>query len=182
MSFQIGDNVNFLNEAGGGKVIGVEGKTITVETDDGFDYQYQASQLVLAGGSYEISDKDFEKIVNQEQNDKQDAQFYKRFKHLEKMHNSDEMEVDLHIESLIDSHKGMPNYQIIEVQMAAFKRKMNVAISRNMKRIVFIHGVGAGVLREEIRSELRTFYPEYEFLDGSYQRYGGGATEVLLRG
>ncbi|MBT4775249.1 MAG: Smr/MutS family protein [Crocinitomicaceae bacterium] len=182
MSFQIGDKVNFLNEAGGGKVIAVDGNTITVETDDGFDYQYQASQLVLAGGNYEISDRDVEKIVNQERNNKQDAQFYKKFKHLEKMNKSDEMEVDLHIESLIDSHKGMPNYQIIEVQMAEFKRKMNAAISRNMKRIVFIHGVGAGVLREEIRSELRTFYPGYEFLDGSYQRYGGGATEVLLRG
>ena len=41
---------------------------------------------------------------------------------------------------------------------------MNIAISRNMKRVVFIHGVGAGVLREEIRTELRSIYPQYEFL------------------
>jgi dsDNA-specific endonuclease/ATPase MutS2 len=92
------------------------------------------------------------------------------------------MEVDLHIENLIDSHRGMPNYQIVDVQMARFRRSMNIAISRNMKRVVFIHGVGAGVLREEIRTELRSIYPQYEFLDGSYQRYGAGATEVLLRG
>ena len=182
MDFKIGDKVSFLNEAGGGIVIAVDGVMITIETEDGFDYQYKSSQLVIAGGSYEISDNDVEKIENQDRNSKQDANFYKKFKHLEKMNKSDEMEVDLHIESLIDSHKGMPNYQIIEVQMAEFKRKMNVAISRNMKRIVFIHGVGAGVLREEIRSELRIFYTEFEFLDGSYQRYGGGATEVLLRG
>jgi len=180
--FQIGDQVSFLNEEGGGIITAINGTHITVETEDGFDYQYQASQLVKKGGNYEISQSDVDKVVNQEKNDKLDAQLSKKFKHLEKMNTTDEMEVDLHIESLIDSHRGMPNYQIVEVQMAQFRRSMNIAISRNMKRVVFIHGVGAGVLREEIRTELRSIYPQYEFLDGSYQRYGAGATEVLLRG
>ena len=182
MMFKIGDQVSFLNEEGGGVITAISGTLITVETEDGFDFSYQASQLVMKEGNYEISQSDVDQVVNQEKNDKLDAQLSKKFQHLEKMNTTDEMEVDLHIENLIDSHRGMPNYQIVDVQMARFRRSMNIAISRNMKRVVFIHGVGAGVLREEIRTELRSIYPQYEFLDGSYQRYGAGATEVLLRG
>ena len=91
------------------------------------------------------------------------------------------MEIDLHIENLIDSHRGMDNYQIIQVQMARFRRSINIALSRRLKKIVFIHGVGSGVLREEIRFELKEMYPNFEYFDGSYQEYGQGATEVLLK-
>ena len=180
--YQVGDQVRFLNEEGGGVVTAVNGSLITVETEDGFDYQYQASELVKSGGDYQISQADLDKVINQEKMDKQNARLSQRFNHLDKMSTSDEMEVDLHIEALIDSHRGMPNYKIVEVQMAHFRRSMQKAISRNMKSIVFIHGVGAGVLREEIRTELRNNFPGYEFLDASYQRYGAGATQVLLRG
>jgi dsDNA-specific endonuclease/ATPase MutS2 len=182
MMFKIGDQVSFLNEEGGGVITAIRGTLVTVETEDGFDFSYQASQLVMKEGNYEISQSDVDQVVNQEKNDKMDAQLSKKFKHLDKMNTTDEMEVDLHIENLIDSHRGMPNYQIVDVQMARFRQSMNIAISRNMKRVVFIHGVGAGVLREEIRTELRNIYPQYEFLDGSYQRYGAGATQVLLKG
>ncbi len=182
MDFKIGDKVSFLNEEGGGVVLSIEGNMVTVETEDGFDYQYPASELVPSGGTYQVEDKDVAEQIKAEKNETRDAAFYKKFNHLEKMKRSNEMEVDLHIENLISSHRGMTNYEIVQVQMANFRRNMNIAIARRAKRIVFIHGVGAGVLREEIRAELRDFFPQYEYLDGSYQRYGAGATEVILRG
>lgn len=180
--FKVGDKVSFLNEEGGGVVKAVSGNIITVETEDGFDYEYVESDLVRAGGDYRIDQSDIDDKIKSELEEKRNETFYKKFNHLEKMNRSDQMEVDLHIEKLISSYRGMTNYQIVEVQMANFRRSMNTAINRKLKRVVFIHGVGAGVLREEIRAELRAYYPQFEYLDGPYDRYGAGATEVVLRG
>lgn len=181
--FKPGDQVDFLNEEGGGTVTKVEGNTVTVEDENGFDYDYPPSLLVKRGGQdYQISDRQVEEELNKEKRTEKDKRFYQKFQHLEKLRKSDEMEVDLHIEVLIGSHKGMDNYQIVQVQLAQFRRSMNKAIAQKMRKVIFIHGVGAGVLRQEIRKELYAYFPEYEFMDGSYERYGAGATEVLLRG
>jgi dsDNA-specific endonuclease/ATPase MutS2 len=56
---------------------------------------------------------------------------------------------------------------------------MKEAQAKRLTKIVFIHGVGEGVLRSEIRHELRK-YENVEFLDGDYREYGQGATEVRL--
>jgi dsDNA-specific endonuclease/ATPase MutS2 len=47
--------------------------------------------------------------------------------------------------------------------------------------MVVIHGVGEGVLKQEIRKELKEFYPHFDFYDASYQEYGYGATEIELK-
>ncbi len=91
-----------------------------------------------------------------------------------------EKEVDLHIEELIDSIQGMSNGSIIQVQLRHFQKELEDAISRNMKKIVFIHGVGNGKLKDEIRKILKT-YPRISFHDASFQKYGAGATEVTIR-
>ena len=180
--FQIGDQVDFLNEEGGGVILAINGEMITVETEDGFDYEYPAKELLKKGNdTYEVSQSDVDDQARAEYHDKTSEALSKKFNHVDRMPRSDEMEVDLHIENLIQSHKGMRNHEIVEVQMANFRRSMNSAVNRNLKRVVFIHGVGAGVLREEIRAELRAYFYQYEYLDGSYEKYGAGATEVLLK-
>jgi dsDNA-specific endonuclease/ATPase MutS2 len=45
---------------------------------------------------------------------------------------------------------------------------------------VFIHGVGQGVLRHQIRTSLDQHHPDCTFRDGDPRRYGSGATEVWL--
>ncbi|MFT7613892.1 MAG: hypothetical protein ACI9J3_002872 [Parvicellaceae bacterium] len=180
--FQIGDQVNFLNEEGGGAIQAINGDMITVETEDGFDYEYPAKELLKQGtDAYEVSQDDVDDQARAEHNEKATDAFYKKFNHIDRMPKSDEMEVDLHIENLIQSHGSMTNFEIVEVQMANFRRSMNSAVNRNLRRVVFIHGVGAGVLREEIRAELRAYFHQYEYLDGSYEKYGAGATEVILK-
>ncbi|MEX0273541.1 MAG: Smr/MutS family protein, partial [Flavobacteriaceae bacterium] len=44
---------------------------------------------------------------------------------------------------------------------------------------VFIHGVGEGVLREELQYLFRR-YDNVEYYDADYQQYGLGATEVYI--
>ena len=88
------------------------------------------------------------------------------------------MEVDLHINQLTKSLKGMDNYDMLNLQLDTAKRKVEFAIQKRVSKIVFIHGVGEGVLKSELQSLLNK-YPVKHY-DASYKKYGLGATEVYI--
>lgn len=90
-----------------------------------------------------------------------------------------EKEVDLHIEELLDSFRGMSNAEILRVQLNHFQRELDDAIARRMKKVTFIHGIGNGVLKNEIRRMLAS-YDGVKYFDAPYSRYGFGATEVEI--
>jgi len=89
------------------------------------------------------------------------------------------VEVDLHIHELIDSTSGLEKSEILEIQMKKFFSEMDDAIKKGVKRVVFIHGIGQGTLKNEIRKELSTRYKKYYFQDASFKEYGYGATMVI---
>lgn len=91
------------------------------------------------------------------------------------------MEVDLHIHELLDDFRGLSNAEILEVQMEHFKSKLEAAIHTHVKKIVFIHGVGNGVLKTEIRKELDRRAKKLSFQDASFKEYGYGATLVQIK-
>jgi dsDNA-specific endonuclease/ATPase MutS2 len=88
------------------------------------------------------------------------------------------MEVDLHIHKLIKSFKGLDNYDMLNLQLDTAKRKVEFAIHKGIPKIVFIHGVGEGVLKSELQSLLNK-YPVKHY-DAAYKQYGLGATEVYV--
>lgn len=90
-----------------------------------------------------------------------------------------EWEVDLHIHELVDSYKHLSNAQILSIQMDHMQQKLNKAITNRVKKIIFIHGVGNGVLKSEIIKVLKT-YDHIAYYDAKYNRYGFGATEVSI--
>jgi hypothetical protein len=89
-------------------------------------------------------------------------------------------EVDLHIQELVDNSYGMMNHQIVQAQLDHFDKKLNEAIDKGLKKVIFIHGRGEGKLRVALRQILER-YPNCECLDADYQRYGVGATEVRIK-
>jgi hypothetical protein len=92
------------------------------------------------------------------------------------------MEVDLHIHELIDNTAGLSNKDMLDLQLKTFREKMEEAISSNqVKKVVFIHGLGNGVLKQEVRRELSSKYKKYAHQDASFQEYGYGATMVIIR-
>ena len=91
------------------------------------------------------------------------------------------VEIDLHIGQLLDDFRGLENSDMLKVQLDHFRKEMDNAIAKGAKRIVFIHGVGDGVLKNEVRRELQRKYPKYPFQDASFREYGFGATMVLLK-
>ena len=73
----------------------------------------------------------------------------------------------------------MNNYDILNLQMETAKRQLEFAIKNKMPKVVFIHGVGEGVLKAELDFLLGR-YENIKFQDADYQKYGLGATEVYF--
>lgn len=90
-----------------------------------------------------------------------------------------EAEVDLHIEELTEDESKMQAFEKFNIQMEHFRKCLDEAIKRNLDKIVFIHGVGQGVLKKSIEDELNK-YSFVHYFPASMQKYGVGATEVII--
>jgi len=103
-------------------------------------------------------------------------------KNKQKSTNPDIEEVDLHIEELVEIPNELSNSEIIQIQLARFQTALEGAMNdKRTKRIVFIHGVGNGRLRYELRKSLDRNYPKLKYQDASFKEYGYGATLVFLK-
>jgi dsDNA-specific endonuclease/ATPase MutS2 len=67
---------------------------------------------------------------------------------------------------------------MLNLQLDTAQRKMEFALSKRIPKIVFIHGIGEGVLKSELQRLLNE-YPVKHY-DASYKKYGLGATEVYF--
>lgn len=91
-----------------------------------------------------------------------------------------ETAIDLHIERLISSHKGMSNTEIIKIQLSRFQKFLEQAITERIPKIYVIHGVGKGKLKDEIHSLLLEYNEVQSFNNDYHSKYGFGATEIFL--
>lgn len=91
------------------------------------------------------------------------------------------IEVDLHINELLDTTAGMNNADILNYQLEKFREVLATYASKKGQKIVFIHGKGDGVLRKAIETELKTKYKTYYYQDASFREYGFGATMVTIK-
>jgi hypothetical protein len=99
-----------------------------------------------------------------------------------KQHPDGPLVVDLHINELLDSTRGMSNADILNYQVDTFRRVMDENLHNVGKRIVFIHGKGEGVLRQALTKELNYRYKGCDVQDASFREYGYGATQVTIKG
>lgn len=90
-------------------------------------------------------------------------------------------EVDLHIEKLVNDHYTLRAEEKLRYQMRAFESHLEKAVSAGLKEVIYIHGVGNGILKAEIGKKLSNniFVKHYE--DARRDKYGYGATLVLLK-
>ena len=176
MRLEIGNKVAVLDDVLKGSVVKIDGENIAVKTDDGMILNFLKSELVkIEKEQHELSK--FSDINHQLLKEKIASQPDKKSA-FKKDKNEVIFEVDLHINQLVKSSKGMDNYDMLNLQLDTAKRKLEYAISKRILKIVFIHGVGEGVLKSEL---VRLFqkYP-VRFYDASYKKYGLGATEVVV--
>lgn len=185
MKFGIGDKVDFLNEKGGGMVTKVLNRhMVEVTLDDGFVFPYAMSELVMIEAAERAAEP-----VEEKEEEKIDVSklFRQKLNHSDKPKKSKphaqnngmlEMEINLHIEDLLDNYSGMSNAEIINVQLRHFQKALDKAITGHYRKLVVIHGVGNGRLKQEVRAILDN--ENMRYYDGSYAKYGYGATEVVF--
>ncbi|MGW9686874.1 Smr/MutS family protein [Flagellimonas sp. 2504JD1-5] len=173
--FHLGDKVEVLDEAISGIIDAMDGNEITVLTDDGFLLKYSANELVKVGENIHVSNMDAAKIKEEKAEPKKKIGKKPKIKE----RNAPKMEVDLHINQLVKSSKGLSNFDILNLQLDMAKRQLDFAIGKRIQKVVFIHGVGEGVLKEELKY-LFNRYDNLKWYDADYQKYGLGATEVYI--
>ena len=176
---KIGDKVSVLDEDISGEITGISKNEITIIDSDGFEYQYLEKELVYDSNDFSdltISLQNISEIISEKEQ--------KKNKNIPKVKSKDRslppMEVDLHIQQLVPKTRGLDNFEILNIQLDTARYKITFAISKRIQRIVFIHGLGEGVLRYELHRLLKEYEGQLKFYDADYQKYGIGATEVYL--
>ncbi len=173
-----GDKVSVLDDAISGVVTAVKGNEVTILTTDGFELDFLMNELIVMDGSIskrELAQMDISSIISEKQHKKPGKT--QRIKPKER--SFPPMEVDLHINQLLPKTRGLNNYEMLTIQLDAAKRQLEFAISKRIQKVVFIHGVGEGVLRTELEY-LFGRYDNVKFYDADFQKYGRGATEVYI--
>ncbi len=178
MSLKLGDSVLVINDTVEGKIVKINGKSIQVLTQDGFELAFRPSELVVIN-SKSTEALQYTKGISQAIKDKEFSQTKKpKVVKIDKT-KIPVYEVDLHIEKLVPSTRGMDNFDMLNLQLDTAKRQLEYAIGKKWQRVVFIHGVGEGVLRNELHHLLKR-YDNLNITEADYQKYGRGATEVYI--
>lgn len=91
------------------------------------------------------------------------------------------LEIDLHIEQLLDDLGGLSAGDMLQYQLTKFNEIMAENQKKKGQKIVFIHGKGDGVLKKAIYEELNKKYKSVYVQDASFREYGFGATMVTIK-
>ena len=180
MTFTTGDKVTVLDDSFNGIVKAVKNGRVTIETAEGFVLEFTEKELVKINEAENFKALFSGISLNAVLKEKEEPK--KRSFVKEKKSRKDDFvrEIDLHIEKLVPNKRGMSNYDILTLQTETAKRQLEVAIRNRMPKVVFIHGVGEGILK----AELDFLFGRFEgitFQDADYQKYGLGATEVYIK-
>lgn len=188
----VNDTIRFLNTTGGGKVVRLDDarQMAYVETEDGFviPTRYQECVVVSSDASAQDYSVQIRKLAMRQPSQQQMSAKAKA--DMPKPDNSangkktarqdDTMEVDLHISALLPGRTDIAPAEMLDYQLKMFRKVMQAEIRHRGKRIVFIHGDGRGVLKRQLQSILRRDFPSCLSMEARMQKYGTGATMVII--
>ena len=135
---------------------------------------FQITKNILTTEIDKLTEYDFQKVVLEKEKEPVEEKATPK-------RTAEIVEIDLHINELIDNSAGLSNAEILAIQKDKVESEMKLAIQTGVKKIVFIHGLGQGILKQEVVNLLKTKYRKYYFQDASFKEYGFGATMVILR-
>ncbi len=86
--------------------------------------------------------------------------------------------VDIHIEKLVHDAAHLTNSEIMDIQLKEFEKWYDIAVMQNAPFFIIVHGVGDGVLRNEIHEFLKYRKEVGSFVNQYHPSFGYGATEI----
>lgn len=170
---KIGDRVAVLDDNLAGIITRIEEDLVYIETEDGFEMSFDADELVVVG-NFRVEYHSLQQALSEEKN-----RIKKSGPKSSKKREEHPLEVDLHIENIANDTAGKSDYQLLNMQLDVARSQLEFAIRKKIRKVIFIHGIGKGVLRAELETLLRR-YDEVEFYDADFKKYGRGATEVYI--
>lgn len=90
-----------------------------------------------------------------------------------------EAEIDLHISALDPDYHNLEKHEIMQVQVDYFEKTLEDAMIHQYQKLIYIHGIGNGSLKSELRRILKT-YPDIQVKEAAFNSYGYGAIEVHI--
>jgi hypothetical protein len=186
MSPIIGNKVKFLNENLEGEVKAIYQKgTILVEASNGFEYELSINEVIVVNNdnthSYLLDKNLVKDKIKIFKPDKAISEgFLGKYTTTTKYQFEKIIEIDLHLEELVEFPMRLDDWQRLHTQMSHAKKCLNAAFNQKIRKLVFIHGVGTGVLKTELHNYLAGF-ENISFKDADCREYGSGATEVFIK-
>lgn len=186
MQAKIGNKVKFINDDTTGIITKViSDKEIEIEDSYGFTQCVAVGDVIIIDDNedivYTVNNADFiDQTDLRKEKFKSKSKLLDKYKKLNKFKYENTLEIDLHLEELVEFPTRLEDWQKLYTQINHAKKCIEAAQSENIPRIVFIHGKGTGVLKTELRNMLSNTY-ELQFSDADYREYSTGATEVYLR-
>jgi hypothetical protein len=180
-TIRIGDKVSVIHDTVKGIVIKLDQNQVMIEDEVGFERVYKPTELTILARDEDYGHLHHAPIKEEDRIPPKNRQK----KSIKPITQEVPFEIDLHIEELLEYSSGLTNHEIVQKQLTACRAFVQHAIKHKQKRIVLIHGKGAGVLKSEIRHYLNRLdndgSVQIEYHDANFNRYGnGGATEVIL--
>jgi DNA-nicking Smr family endonuclease len=203
-SFSIGMHVKFIDEPLSGVIVNIQDGKIWVEIEKDFIIPVLPSMLMAAfpmpiNSTIQKMDKEehpknytSKKPKEEDENlwltkkkikKKTDKHFFVNPIHIPELASNPKPQktkekipqIDLHLESL--SPQKINPTQALSLQLNALQNFVNHWKTKKIKEIIVIHGVGKGVLRNEVKNWLQQNH-NCEIEDASISTYGVGACKV----
>lgn len=180
MSFKVGDKVCVIDSNLFGDVLSVTKNEVKIKTPDGFTEIHKTENLI------KLEDNIFKNLfLDLKQKEKIIAEKSEQTK---QVHNlklkavfNEVIEVDLHVEKLIKNPNKIKKKNILSFQLNAARNFLNRAKEIGIKKIIFIHGVGEGILKNELENLLINHSQDLLYYPADFSNYGNGATEVRFK-
>ncbi len=185
MNFEVGNKVKFVNENLEGTVKAIlKNDVLLIEATDGFDHKVNPNQVLVIKNdnsvTYSVDNADIKSKITSPTSKKSFNTILARYMNSNKFQYEKVIEIDLHLEELVEFPMRLDDWQRLHTQMQHVKKCMEAAMNQRFRKLVFIHGVGQGVLKSEIRTYLLQF-ENIVVKDADYKEYGSGATEVVIK-
>lgn len=179
MEIKEGNTVKVIDEDLEGTVVMVEEDWVYFECVNGFEYKYLKEQLIYFDNLNNVYHK--LKMIEIQETTSIHKDLIKQAKNKVSLIGKKPI-IDLHIEELLTDSEYLRNNQVLTFQLSHAKEVIQKASDARIRRLVFVHGRGSGVLRDSLRQMLDDSFPNIEYFDADYQKFGGGATEIQIHG
>ena len=177
--FKKGDIIEVLDDSIIGQITSIKNDTVYIISEDGFELNFKINEIIkrpkpLDDNAF-FDYESFNEVLKEKSETKRKNTVVSR----KKERYEPTMEVDLHIHHLVANERFLTAHDKKTIQLDTAQHKLEFAMKKNIQKIVFIHGVGEGVLKMELEY-LFGRYDNIKYYDADYKKYGLGATEVYI--